>query len=369
MVTTTRRLARSIGTAAATIALTAPLGSAPAGARPAERSTAVADPSGVVWSADFERGDLGEWDGMQRVDNDRLQVVGAPVRSGRHAVRALVRQGDDPIDASGNRAELVKMTDEAPGSEYFYRWSTLFPKDFPSEKHWQLFTQWHQEADTGSPPVEFYAYGEEIRLNIGGDPGTLVWRAPLVRERWHDFVFHVRWSADAEVGFVELYYDGRLVLPRRQIATQFTGMRNYLKVGLYRDEAVEPDGVVYHDGWVMGRTLASVWPSGPVTAPRPPEHRRTATRVMARLSTSSVRRARTTRLDVRMRPRAVRGRVVVLVDGRRRRLLPLHHGRAHLRVGGRWSLGRHAIRVLFRGSARFEPSASRILRLRVRRAR
>jgi len=129
---------------------------------------------------------------------------------------------------------------------------------FPSVRTWQLFTQWHHEGGSGSPPLEFYVYGEELRLNIGGDPGVIVWKAPLVRGQWQDFILHVKGSPDATVGFVELYHQGQLVLPKRHIATMFPGMLNYLKVGLYRSDTVSRMGVVYHDGWVMARGLADV---------------------------------------------------------------------------------------------------------------
>jgi hypothetical protein len=219
-------------------------------------------PSTVVWRGDFETGDRSQWSRAQEVSPDRLQVVSSPVREGRYALKVTVRQGDDPINSSGNRNELVRMTREPVGSEYYYRWSTMFAPDFPSVRTWQLFTQWHHEGSSGSPPLEFYVYGEEVRLNIGGNPGTIVWRTPLVRGAWQDFILRVRWSPDPRVGFVELYHNGKLVLPKRYIATQFPGMLNYLKVGLYRNSTVAPVGVLYHDGWTMGRTLSDVLPQG-----------------------------------------------------------------------------------------------------------
>lgn len=219
-------------------------------------------PSTVVWRADFETGDISQWSSSQKVSADRLAVVTSPVAQGRYALKATVRQGDDPINASGNRNELVKMTNEPAGSEYYYHWNTMFDSSFPSEKHWQLFTQWHHSGGDGSPPVEFYVYGEEMRLNIGGSPGTQVWQAPLERGKWKDFVFHVKWSSDPKVGFVELYVDRKLVLPKRYIATQFKGQVNYLKVGLYRDERIQPVGVVFHDNWIMGKSLDDVIGSG-----------------------------------------------------------------------------------------------------------
>jgi hypothetical protein len=212
--------------------------------------------SGVVWRGDFETGDRSQWSKTQMVSSDRLQVVSSPTRQGSHAIKVTVKQGDNPISASGNRNELVRMTNEKEGDEYYYRWSTMFASDYPSAKTWQLFTQWHHSGDSGSPPVEFYVNGETIYLRVNGS--TVVWSTPLVRGQWQDFIFHVKWSSNPGVGFVELYRNGQLVLPKRNAATLYSGQTNYLKVGLYRNSTIAPVGVVYHDGWIQGRSLQDV---------------------------------------------------------------------------------------------------------------
>ncbi|HEY9022755.1 MAG TPA: heparin lyase I family protein, partial [Burkholderiaceae bacterium] len=132
---------------------------------------------------------------------------------------------------------------------------------------WQVFAQWHQQTGSGPPPVRFYVNGETVRLDVGPD-GTNVWTGTLYRGVWYDFVFHVKWSPDPTVGYVELYVDDgsggglKLVTPRRAAQTQFagTGNTNYLKVGLYRDVSIKPAGIVYHDGWVQGHDKADVMP-------------------------------------------------------------------------------------------------------------
>ncbi|WP_257458635.1 heparin lyase I family protein [Archangium lipolyticum] len=212
--------------------------------------------SGVVWRGDFETGDRSQWSKTQMVSSDRLQVLSSPTRQGSYAIKVTVKQGDNPISSSGNRNELVRMTNEKEGDEYYYRWNTMFASDFPSAKTWQLFTQWHHSGDNGSPPVEFYVNGETIYLRLQGS--TVVWSTPLVRGQWLDFIFHVKWSASSSTGFVELYLNGQLVLPKKYSATLYSGMTNYLKVGLYRNSTIAPTGVVYHDGWVQGRSLADV---------------------------------------------------------------------------------------------------------------
>ncbi|WP_395841841.1 heparin lyase I family protein [Archangium violaceum] len=212
--------------------------------------------SGVVWRGDFETGDRSQWSKTQMVSADRLQVIASPTRQGSYAIKATVRQGDNPINSSGNRNELVRMTNEKEGDEFFYRWNTMFASNFPSAKTWQLFTQWHHSGDSGSPPVEFYVNGETIYLRVQGS--TVVWSTPLVRGQWQDFIFHVKWSANSSVGFVELYHNGQLVLPKRNVATLYSGQTNYLKVGLYRNSSIAQEGVVYHDGWIQGRSLQDV---------------------------------------------------------------------------------------------------------------
>jgi MYXO-CTERM domain-containing protein len=221
--------------------------------------------AGVVWKGDFETGDIGQYSSYQWMSADRLQVVQSPVLQGRYALKATVRQGDDPINSSGNRNELIYKGRELEGSEYYYRWQVMFAPDFPSVKTWQVFTQWHHNGCCGSPPVEFFVYGEELRLTLT-DSAT-PWKTKLERGVWQDFIFHVKWSSDPSVGFVELWHNGQRVLPRYMHATMYPGDGIYLKLGLYRSDTVQPVGVVYHDGFVQATRLDDVLPPAPAPAP------------------------------------------------------------------------------------------------------
>ena len=221
--------------------------------------------AGVVWRGDFETGDISQYRRAQWVSADRLQVVESPVFQGRYALQATVKQGDDPINSSGNRNELVYQGYETEGSEYYYRWQVLFPQDYPSVKTWQVFTQWHHDGCCGSPPVEFFVYGEEIRFTLADS--VTPWKTALVRGQWQDFILHVKWSPDPAVGFVELWHNGQRVLSRYAHATMYPGDGIYLKLGLYRSDTVQPVGVVYHDGFVQGTRLEDVWPPAPTPTP------------------------------------------------------------------------------------------------------
>ena len=223
----------------------------------------------VVWRGDFETGDLSQWSEAQEVAPDRMQVVDSPARQGKHALRVEVRQGDNPINASGNRAELVWTPEETEGNDRYYAWSTMWATDFPSVATWQAFTQWHHTGNTGTPPLEMYVNGETIYLAVGANE-TVVWTHPLERGAWHDFILHVKWSSDASVGFVELWYDGKQELAKTAGATMYPGMNNILKQGLYRNDTIAAVGVLYHDGMTVATTLDDVLPPPPPPPPPAP---------------------------------------------------------------------------------------------------
>lgn len=223
----------------------------------------------IIWRGDFETGDLSQWTKSQMVNSNRLRIVSDPVRQGRHALRTEVRVGDDPIRASGHRNELVYSADNPVNQTRVYSWSTLWPSAYVSPDTWQLFTQFHHTGLNGSPPVEMYTRGEEIQLRVGGSNGRIVWRGPLLRGRWQDFVLHIHWSANE--GWVELYRNGERVLGRTSGQTAYPGQGIYLKQGLYRSTTVRHTQVLFHDAMVVATELSDVLPPPPLAQPVPSE--------------------------------------------------------------------------------------------------
>ncbi|RKG99622.1 carbohydrate-binding protein [Corallococcus carmarthensis] len=223
----------------------------------------------VVWKGDFETGDLSQFTEAWFVAPDRMQVEGDLVRDGNKALKVTVQQGDNPVNASGNRNELFRGTYEPEGSEYYYKWSTLFPQDFPSSPRWQVFTQWHHDGCCGSPPLEFFVINDTMNMRVGGSSGEVLWQEPLHRDQWNDFVMHVKWSPDPNVGFVELYYNGNLVVPMRNIATRYPDTAGYIQLGYYRDASIAQTASLYHDGFTMATTLEEVMPPAALAAPAP----------------------------------------------------------------------------------------------------
>lgn len=217
----------------------------------------------VLWTGGFESGDFSEWNLQpQQKQKGRASVVtdveGAPPRQGRYALRVEVRPGDNNVagSGSGERTELLigaGLTDGQEGRESYWAWSTYFPANFTAPAGtWNAFTQFHQTGPTGQANIQFDVRDlKTIGLRVmGGDFGAPTLKsfalAPLQRGHWYDFLFHVKWSPDGRVGFVEVFVDGFQIVPKTFTPTLYRGQGAYLKMGYYRS-AYGQTSVVYAD--------------------------------------------------------------------------------------------------------------------------
>lgn len=225
--------------------------------RKRETLSSSALPDGVLWEGDFETGSLSQWPIVQQVASDRITIAQDPTRQGNFAARFEVRPGDN-IGDTAPRAEVAAELGEQENEERYYRWFTYFDPAFPTEfeDSFVTFTQW-RSTDESDAFSSFMVWGDEIELRRDGTR----WEAPLVKGVWHEFIYHVKWSPDPNVGFIELWYDGQLAMPKTYIETMAgepgAGVENYVKQGLYKSDEI-PTGVVYHDGFVAGTSFAAV---------------------------------------------------------------------------------------------------------------
>jgi hypothetical protein len=217
-----------------------------------------------LYRGDWETGDMSQWDGVQAVADDRIQIVTDPVDQGEYAARFEVRDGDNPI-GFGDRAEVQIGSGESEGDERWYAWSVMFDPSFPTTDAWQVVTQWHAEGADGSPPVAFYVVGDELTLQTNphdGDaepegPAIVHWSSPLDRGEWHHLRLRVRWSGDDDTGELELWADGELVLPTVRTRTLYPGHEAYFKQGYYRQSGEPQTGVVYYDAFRASEVVPS----------------------------------------------------------------------------------------------------------------
>jgi hypothetical protein len=225
------------------------------------------------WSGDFDGGDLRQYETIQEAAPDRITTVTSPARNGRFSAR-LTAKDDDLLGGENPRAQLMTGPMHKPGDDRYIGWSTYFPEDFPAMDApgaFFVFFQFHGEPDSGSPSIGF-GVGADGRIELERDARygyDRVWSAPLVRDRWIDFVIHVKWSKNEDEGFIELWINGnrqtfeangeeRLYTQTIQ-DDQNEGVRT-IPTNYRRHGSVPGDVTVFHDEVKVGATYESVAP-------------------------------------------------------------------------------------------------------------
>lgn len=241
-------------------------------------------PTGVpdlLWRGDLETGDLSQFQDTPWNTHGGApppEVVSDPelVRDGRYALALTipgVSNGEGITDDSRNEVE-PRIDEISEGDELWFGFSTRLGEDFPVEQGWQVITQW-KNAGEGSPPVELDISGGTWNVSGGaGHPDDDVEPfsevlAPAERGVWTDWVFRIKFSPDPEVGEIEVWKDGELVLPtyRPESGTMYPPVggedvpdepMSYLKTGYYRAAEISAPGTVYFDAWRVGTSAAAV---------------------------------------------------------------------------------------------------------------
>ena len=217
----------------------------------------------ILWSGDFETGDLSQWYGPQQARPGRIRVVRSPVAEGRYAARFDARQGEFwESDEGSNRSELSlgDIYRDHEGDERWYRWYTMLAPDFPQDNPEQFASimQWKRDDNLNPLPLGFGIRGRKLRIASNGTR----YLGPISRGVWHEFLVHAKWSRDPRVGFIEVYLDDRRILPRLRLQNVYLDSNgkpilHYIKQGLYKSDEIRST-YVYHDGMVIGKTRGSV---------------------------------------------------------------------------------------------------------------
>lgn len=216
----------------------------------------------LLFVADAETGDASQWCFVH--SGVPVGIVTSPVRAGSFAYKAEVRDGVMIYDSE--RSEYAN----GPGGCGMHRfregdetWTavSVFPQaDFPTFNHWSLVTQW-KEPYGGTPPQQISLQSDGWAIVGAGSlsPRPRFNFGTIQRGAWNDLLVHHRWSPDPNIGFVEVYMNGALALPRTYTRTMENSNPLFLSVGHYRDGgATTGTAVLYIDDVRVGTTRASV---------------------------------------------------------------------------------------------------------------
>ena len=228
---------------------------------------------GLLWSGDAETGDLSQYQAepTNSVGGTPPVVETTVVRDGRYAIALGLTGATTTSDGicCGSRNELLpKFRDLQEGDELWFGFSTYLAAGFPTDAGWQLITQFKQNFD-GSPPLGLYV--EEGRYKVEGGYGHpsgprpfMIPLGPASSGQWVDWVWHVKFSSDPGVGFVEVWQNGQPVVPRfaPRSGTLYPGTGDragsYVKTGPYREQTITAPATLYLDGWKIGTSRAAV---------------------------------------------------------------------------------------------------------------
>ena len=152
-------------------------------------------------------------------------------RSGTYAMRFELNKTDTDVFGS-KRAEMSRYSkgETNPYVERWYGMSIYLPGDYATDPAPEIVTQW--QAYTAHPPLAVWTQKGEWRIVQFGKTITSI--GAYEKNKWTDFVFHVKWSAGSD-GLVEVWKNGVKIYTRTgaNIASGLTtGV--YMRTGIYK---------------------------------------------------------------------------------------------------------------------------------------
>lgn len=238
------------------------------------------DPRGdSTVTLDFESGDFSGWSVRRLARSYSAVIQEEVVRIGTRACRFEIRQGDEV--SQGLRAELRDWYNAPFDRDIWYGFSTFIPADFrPPDGVGVVLAQWHDQAEigdpSGKPPVAIrYRDGA---LHFTGAFSEVASHEPDRRYafhviddvslgQWHDFVFRIRWSRQAD-SQVDAYLDGSRIFGFEGPLGYCNQIRGpYFKFGVYASGEIQEPLVAFHDNYSRGDSFLAVDPSVLHTAP------------------------------------------------------------------------------------------------------
>jgi hypothetical protein len=239
-------------------------------------SFAISAQGKTLFKADFETGDLSQWNNTgtrgQNATPRNIQVVTDIVQEGKYAAKFTIHE-DDIFNPQQLRVQLggPRITVEEGSDTYmsFYLYMPEPPKDRDNFFYWEgappprynnVMTWWVEPKENG---------GTLIKYGTGnlGRKGTL-WTADFETGKWHQLAMHIRWSEDPEKGHVRLWFDGDPVLDK-SVQTKGPESVYFCQPGIHRSPHRPSVDTIYFDNFILADTLEEVLEKHPSDRTRP----------------------------------------------------------------------------------------------------
>lgn len=236
----------------------------------------------VVFTGDFETGNLSQWAYIEQCRPERILVydastapAGAPMpRQGRYAARFRVLDTDvSPCTSTENPRAEVETSEQLlrPGNDIWEFWSVYIPVDHATPRDgWFLFQEDYGAPWDGPPAIgwiyDFYSTPHQFRVDRGqGYEDQVAWY-PMIKGRWADFLIHKKLAnTNNGGGFIEAWIDGVAVrfgnVTRLMTRTMHTTQRTVgFYLSSYRSTGMFDLFDVYYDAVKIGTSREVVLP-------------------------------------------------------------------------------------------------------------
>jgi hypothetical protein len=208
---------------------------------------------------DFESSELKHIWSSSSMESKSFEIQSRIVRKGRSAAKITLTTGD--IVEAGNDSSLASERDELEeadhlvcreGTKYEYQFSMFLPDSFPIAPTRLIIAQWkqkcpHKLCSDDSPVLAIRYQSGKLFVTLTTDSGRrrLYELSDEIRNRWLDFKFQVRFSAQSD-GEIEAFLNDKDIITYKGI-TGYSEQRGYyaknntfyFKMGLYRDRMPE----------------------------------------------------------------------------------------------------------------------------------
>lgn len=179
--------------------------------------------------------------------------------AGLTAIRLLTQPGDNNVFGSGTaeRDDLamdVGPTGAVQGVDQWWAHSVYFPTDYvvPPENpyNWGVVMDFHNsKSGAGQANIQLLSLPWGLAFWVSGgvvkdpQPRTEKNMDPIVKNRWYDFVYHIKWSSGSD-GIFEAWVDGQ---PRMTFngPTLYIDQNAYLKLANYHSALGKPVAVIH----------------------------------------------------------------------------------------------------------------------------